>query len=222
MEGKPDAKIRIFSQMNYLCATNAVSVMTKAIVFDMGGVLIDLDKELCMRNFRDIAGFDNIRSYLDIYHQKGFIGAFEEGTYTEEVFYEHCLKHCAPGTTPEQVAYCLESLLVRVNPHLSCRLQDLSSRFDLYVLSNNNPICTRRFYHLMEEAGLLGYFRDMFFSYRLGMLKPSPGIYRALISKVGCRPDEILFVDDSTANVEGAVDVGINAVLYEDGMPFPY
>ena len=195
--------------------------MIKGIILDMGGVIIDLDRERCIESFHAL-GCNAIDGMLDAYHQRGLFADLETGKISAREFCESIAEYCNPGVTHRQIEDAFLSFCIGVKPYKWELIKELGAKYDLFVLSNNNPICTRRFYHLMEEAGLLGYFRDMFFSYRLGMLKPSPGIYRALISKVGCRPDEILFVDDSTANVEGAVDVGINAVLYEDGMPFPY
>lgn len=192
--------------------------MIKAVIFDMGGVILDLDMGLCVRNFKEMAGFSDIEEYLDIYHQKGFISDFEEGLSSEEDFYQECLKHCPKGTSREVLEYSFQSLLTGVKPDVARQIRALSKDYDLYVLSNNNPLCTRRFLHLLEKEGIRDCFKDMFFSFRMKLLKPGEAIFRETLGQIGCKPQEALFIDDAADNVEGAKVAGLNAVLYRDGM----
>lgn len=194
--------------------------MRKAIIFDMGGVVVELDKALCIRNFKEIAGMEDIEVYLDIFHQKGFISDLEEGLITEEEFYAEALSHCRPGATAADIEFCFQSLLTGFKPGMADNIRRLSKTCRLYVLSNNNPICVRRFNDLLEQEGIAGCFTDFFYSYRFGLLKPGPEIYKQVIARIGCEPGEIMFVDDAPMNVEGAKAVGLDAVLYSDGMVF--
>lgn len=188
--------------------------MIKAVVFDMGGVVVDLDTDLCLRNFRTLAGFDAIDEYLDRFHQKGFIGELEKGSITEDEYYERCISLSRPGTTRETIKECFCSLLVKLNPEAVALIKELKGRFDLFILSNNNSITRSKFSRLMEEAGIPGpeTFRREFYSYEMKMLKPSREIYDAVVEGIGMRPDEILFIDDSITNVEGAQAAGIRTV----------
>ena len=61
--------------------------MAKAIVFDMGGVLIDLDPKACIRAFLDILGYERIKELIDPYHQKGIYGELEEGAISADELY---------------------------------------------------------------------------------------------------------------------------------------
>lgn len=193
--------------------------MTKAIVFDMGGVILSLDRDLCLHNFKTKAGFSDIEDFLDIYHQKGFISDFEEGILDEEGFYQECFKHSRPGATPADIRDSFNSLLKCADQDVLRQVRELSEAgYDLYVLSNNNPICTRRFKEIMAEEGCLQYFKNMYFSFEWRLLKPGKEIYQKLVDTIGCPAGEILFIDDAVSNVEGAKSVGINAVLYAPGM----
>ena len=53
--------------------------MIKAIIFDLGGVLVDLDYDACVKKFKELLGFDRITEILDKSHQKGIFGDMEEG-----------------------------------------------------------------------------------------------------------------------------------------------
>ena len=72
--------------------------MIQGIVFDMGGVLIDLHYERCVAAFKAI-GFEQICDYLDPCHQKGIYGDMESGKVSADEFYEFVLTKCNPGTT---------------------------------------------------------------------------------------------------------------------------
>lgn len=192
--------------------------MIKAIILDMGGVIVELDKALCIRNFKQIAGMDDIETYLDIFHQKGFISDLEEGLTTEEEFYEEALRHCRPGATAADIEFCFQSLLTGLKPEMVANIRRLSLTCPLYVLSNNNPICVRRFNDLLAAEGIADCFKEFFYSYRLRLLKPGPEIFHEVISRIGFEPEEILFVDDAPRNIAGAQAVGLQAVLFHDGI----
>jgi putative hydrolase of the HAD superfamily len=55
-----------------------------------------------------------------------------------------------------------------------------------------------------------------FYSCRLGLLKPDPAIYRAVLDRLGARPAQVTFVDDRPANVAAAAAVGLRALHFTD------
>ena len=54
------------------------------------------------------------------------------------------------------------------------------------------------------------------FSCHVGAIKPEPAIYRVLIERLGCAPEEIVFFDDLERNVSAARALGIKAFLFTD------
>ena len=186
----------------------------------MGGVLLNLDFDKCIKEFQERAGFMDIAGYLDTYHQKGFIGDLEGGVISEEEFYEECLRHCAPGTS-KQVAYeCFISLLVGLNKPLMEMLKRLRKDYRLYLLTNNNPLSRRAFDEMvLKEEGIRSddIFTHQFYSYEMKLQKPCREIFEKTVEGIGCRPEEILFVDDSPANCAAAEEVGIKTLLYTPG-----
>ena len=189
--------------------------MIKAVVFDMGGVLLSLDIQRCINAFKEI-GFEDIENYINIYHQQGFIGDLEEGRINEDQFFEECLKHCAPGTTREDVFHCFICLLDGLNMPVVEILKQLRGKYDLYLLTNNNPLSRRAFDNLMLENGLRSedIFTRQFYSYELKLQKPGREIFEKVIQGIGRTPEEILFVDDAPANCKAAEALGIKTVLY--------
>lgn len=189
--------------------------MTKAIVFDMGGVLIDLHLDRCKKNFKEIAGFAEIDRILDACHQRGAICDLEDGTITEQQFYDEIIAHSNPGTTPATVRECLCSLVGDVPADKAALLMELKDKYPLYILSNNNPITMVRSAERFAEAGApLSIFKEIFISSYMKLSKPSTEIYREAIRRIGLPPEEILFIDDSPKNVTAACSLGIDAVLF--------
>lgn len=194
--------------------------MTKAIVFDIGGVLIGLNLERCIRAFRDLLGFERITQLLDPYHQKGIYGDLEGGILPPEVFRAQVLAESRPGTCPEDVDQAMSQLLEKeIDPRTVAAVQALSKKYPLYMLSNNNPISMKFCLQVLKENGLDPdrTFRGQFISSDLKLMKPSPEIYRYAVRQIGLAPEEILFIDDNAVNVEGARAVGMEARLYTPG-----
>lgn len=191
----------------------------KAIIFDMGGVLVDLDMDGCRNAFKALLGYHKIDELLDPCHQKGIIGELEEGMLTPEEFRSIVLSESAPGSVSEDVDKAFQTILHSISGYKGELLRRLYESYDLYMLSNNNPITMVRAYELFDEAGapIDRMFRKCFLSCDMKALKPSEKFYKAVIGQIGIPADQMLFIDDSKANVDGAVAAGLPAVHYVPG-----
>ena len=193
--------------------------MVSAIVFDLGGVLIDLDYDSCVRSFREVLGYERITELLDLSHQKGIYGDMEAGLITADEFRAEVIRESRPGCVPADVDRAMAGLLVGMDPKKVPLLERLAEKYALYGLSNNNEISVARMHAIYEENGLdwQRVFRKEFISSRMKLLKPSRAIFDAAAAEIGFPPAEILFVDDSQRNVDGARSAGWQAVLYVQG-----
>ena len=193
--------------------------MIKAIVFDIGGVLIGLDLDRCIRTFKEVLGFDRITELLDPYHQKGIYGEMEAGTLSADEFRAEVLKDSRPGCQPEDVDRCMYSLLTGMDPDTVQTVKRLAGRYPLYLLSNNNPIAMSRILEMFRENGLAPEmtFRDQFISSEMKLLKPSREIYEESVRRTGLPAGEVLFIDDNETNVLAAREAGMQARLFVPG-----
>lgn len=193
--------------------------MIKAIIFDLGGVLVDLDYDACVKKFKELLGFDRITEILDKSHQKGIFGDMEEGKITSDEFRAEILKDCREGSSPEMIDECIAAFLTGMEDYKVDLLSEMSLKYDLYILSNNNPIAMTRSHKLWEEKGLdfKTVFKEEFISCEMHLMKPGQEIYREAIRRTGVKPEEILFIDDSLTNVEAAKKAGMKADLYIPG-----
>ncbi len=193
--------------------------MIKAIVFDIGGVLINLDMDGCIHAFRSNLGFDRITELLDPCHQKGVYGDMEAGLVSADEFRAEVLRDSRPGSQPEDVDRSMLALLAGMAPDTVETLKALKERYPLYLLSNNNPIAMGHILRMFRDYGIdpETTFREQFISCEMKMLKPSARIYEAVVARIGLPADEILFVDDSETNVEAARKAGLQARTFVPG-----
>ena len=187
--------------------------MVRAIVFDIGGVLIDLDLDSCRKAFLDILGYQRITELLDPSHQRGIYGDMEAGLLSADEFRAAVLSESRPGSRPEDVDLAMAALLVRMHPGVPELLRRLAPKVSLYLLSNNNPISMQRTYALMRGSGVdpEKTFRGAFISCDMKLMKPSPGIFAETVRRIGLPAGDILFIDDSLTNVEAARRSGMQA-----------
>lgn len=191
----------------------------KALIFDMGGVLVDLDIEDCKKAFKEYIGYYEIDNIIDPCHQKGIYGELEEGVLSAEEFRRIVLADSRPGAAEEDIDRAMWHILTGIEPYKVDMLKKLAGSYELYLLSNNNPVCLPRAKEIFENAGipLESIFRKCFYSFEMKALKPSEKFYKAVVDEIGIPAGQMVFIDDSRKNVEGAIAAGLPAAYYEPG-----
>ena len=171
----------------------------KTIIFDLGGVLMYLDKQKCIDAFEDL-GFSDITEYLGEYEQKGMFMDLEDGTISATEFRDEVRKHIGEAITDQQIDEAFNRFLVGIPEQKLTLLRQLHKSYRLFMLSNTNPIMFEsRIPELFRIQGLNipDYFDKLYLSYQLGVTKPSPKIFEKIIADSGILPQETLFLDDS-------------------------
>ena len=185
------------------------------LLFDFGGVIVDLKKEACIAAF-DCLGFD-IRPYLGTYVQGGVFASLERGQLSLSDFCHEIRKIAQqPALTDAQIVAAWEAYLVGIPEERLQLLLNIHQHYYTCVLSNTNVVHWQQgLRDLFSWKGhtIGDYFDQTFLSYELQLLKPEPAIFEAVVERMGGKADEIIFFDDSEANCAAARASGLQAVL---------
>lgn len=163
----------------------------KTVVFDLGGVLVDLDIDRCTGAFRSL-GMDAVADLINPYYPAEMIGRLEHGVIS---FHEACDEMRRPvghaEVTDAQIAWAYGQFLVRIPVAKLRQIDALRERgIRTCVLSNNNPASMKYIRRMFTADGktMDDYFDAVFLSYELHELKPSEAIFRKMIAAGGMRP----------------------------------
>ena len=192
--------------------------MIKAIIFDIGGVLVNLDPAAGERAFNKM-GINDISEVIDVSHPQGLAGDFVSGKISEDEYCSRVLSKALPGQTAADVWAAFSAFIREANKDICGVFHELKGRYKLLILSNIDPMAERRVKELVRPLGIdmESFFDEIYLSYKLGISKPSEGIYRAMLERTAFAPEEMFFIDDNLANVEVANRLGIKAVQYIPG-----
>lgn len=184
----------------------------KNVVFDLGGVICDLEVERVMEAFREI-GMEKMAALMDPCYPTEVNERMESGQIGwEEACDEMRRIDNRPEVTNEQIEWVYREFLSRVDAKKLATIDRLRERgIRTYVLSNTNPTAIEIVRDRVREATgreLESYFDDIFLSYRLKILKPSPAIFEKMIALSGLNPKETLFIDDGSRNADTAHRLG--------------
>ena len=164
----------------------------KNIVFDLGGVMIDLDRARCVEEFHKI-GFTEIDDLIDSYHPKGFLGRLERGDVTNDDFYDYVRRSAGRDIADDEIRRAFTSFLAGIPRYKLQMVRTQRERgFRTYALSNINDVVfpfVRDVLFTQEGLQLDDYFEKAYLSYEMHELKPSPEIYRKMIEESGMRPE---------------------------------
>jgi putative hydrolase of the HAD superfamily len=180
----------------------------EAIVFDLGGVLVDVDFRRAMRHWSAAAGV-TMESMLGRFERDDAYCAHETGELSDHAYFGHLRTKLGLSISDEAMLAGWNAVLGEPLPGIEALVARLAREIPLYVFSNTNPAHLAHFKPRYER--LLRYFRETFTSCELGARKPETEAFRRLAARVAAHPERIVFFDDLEENVEGARRAGLQA-----------
>lgn len=189
------------------------------IIFDLGGVLLDLDMERCLSAF-EAAGAKDIRRFITGTNELDFFKEYECGTLSTPRFREAIRRHIGKPLADGEIDRMWNSMLCHIPQEKLQLLEELSRKYRLFLLSNTNELHWQHVSpHIFRHEGkdLKQCFGRIFLSYEMHLAKPDAEIFRTALREAGIRPEETLFIDDAPANCRAAEAAGIRAKHYTPG-----
>lgn len=202
------------------CIPSLASHPSVIYIFDLGGVLINLNVPRCMKAFEELMGERNMRMILGMDSRgegvkavsvasKQLMADYESGLISTDDFVAEILHYCRPGTTPQAIVDAWMSMLEDLPAGRLDFIDSLRAKgHRTYLLSNGNDL---HFNFINETYHLASHFDDLFLSQCLHLAKPDPQIYEYVHSHISpsCpAPHDscpsVIFVDDLELNRNAA------------------
>ncbi|MDE5568588.1 MAG: HAD family phosphatase [Muribaculaceae bacterium] len=196
--------------------------MIKNLLFDLGGVIMDIEKDRCVEAFARL-GLPDAPSYFGEYSQKGPFMLLEEGAITTDEFHRSLREDIRRDVTDAEIDHAFCQFLIGIPPHRLAELRKLRENYRIYLLSNTNPIMwnsTIRDEFTKEGRMREDYFDGMVTSFEARSLKPDEKIFRYAEQHLGIKPEETIFLDDSQHNLDAAARLGFHTLLVAPGTEF--
>jgi len=189
------------------------------IIFDLGGVIIDLDESATINAFAQL--FDKSEEEIIAFAQAQFFKDYETGQIDDPTF-RAMIREEFEFTGPEdQIDAAWNAMLGKIDRDKIELIDRLSADFPLFVMSNTNDIHIRYFNRLFEHlsAGRRfdSFFTEVYLSQEIGERKPNPGAWQVILNDHQLSPKNCLFIDDKLENIEAAQQLGLQ--VYHNQVP---
>lgn len=185
----------------------------KNIIFDLGGVLLDIDTGKTNDAFEKL-GVPDFKNNYSLYKASPLFDNLEKGNVSEPEFFNAIRQLSNLPLQDADIRDAWNALILDFRMDSLQHLDMLKSRYSLYLLSNTNSIHHRAFHQSFnEQAGgksFDGYFTKAYYSHQVGLRKPDKEIYDLVLSDAGIVAGETIFIDDLLKNIEAAAALGMH------------
>ncbi len=177
------------------------------IVFDLGGVLVELGGMKTMHAW--MGNKYNDERLMELWLSSKTVRNFETGKCSPKVFVENIVKELELPVSPDQFLDQFITWPSGLFPGVQSLLERLGEQYTLVSLSNTNEI---HWPIVMNDLGLHTYFHHHFPSHLTGRFKPDLKTFQNVLTTLGKSSNQILFFDDSATNTAAAQKLGIKAI----------
>ena len=192
----------------------------RAVIFDLGGVLINLAPERTRAAFEQL-GIGDFDRLFTVFHATPLFDQLETGHVSPPEFIDALKKELPAGVPDEAIVDAWNAMLLDFRIDSLRFVEKLSTHLPVFLYSNTNLIHHASFQQTLRETtpypSLDALFRKAYYSHEIGHRKPDPGGYLHIMEEQGLQASQTLFVDDNALNIQGAGSVGLKTLLLQTG-----
>jgi FMN phosphatase YigB (HAD superfamily) len=191
-----------------------------AIIFDLGGVILNIDYLKTIQEFKKI-GVSNFDELYTQAKQNNVFDDFETGNFSEHEFRDYIRQVSKVNLSDEQIDTAWNAMLLDLPVERIELLTRLKKRYPIYLYSNTNSIHLKAFRQIIKkqhgnELLLESLFLKTYYSHELRMRKPNHDGFLKIVNDNRLEVSSILFIDDSEQHIKGATEVGLQTVWLKD------
>lgn len=193
----------------------------KNIIFDYGGVILNIDPSLTLKELQKM-GVPNIESLPGKITERDLHNRFETGKITPQEYRKGLKEILDIPVTDEQIDRAWNALLLDMPEERIRLLEEIKKNYRIFLMSNTNQIHYEKYRADLEKQ--FGYktfdalFEKAWFSHKLGVRKPDIEVFEMILKDGDIDPAETLFIDDSFENIEAANNAGIVGLHLREGI----
>jgi glucose-1-phosphatase len=182
----------------------------KAVVFDLGKVLVDFDYSIAARKLAQVSAkpAGEIQKMLD---HSPLLYRLESAGITNREFYGEFCREAGFEGNYDLFAAAFGNIFSEMPEMIRFQEQLRSKGVPTYILSNTNDIAIG---HIRRNFPFFANFDGYVLSYEQRALKPHSPIYEAAERMIGARADNLVFIDDRADNCEGAAKRGWRTICH--------
>lgn len=188
----------------------------KAIIFDLGGVILNIDYRLTEKAFQALG----IPRFTELYSQHAASQLFsnlETGDISASDFIKAMQQEAGVPLDAHQITTAWNAMLLDFPEERLTLLRKLREKYPIYLLSNTNAIHEIAFNHVLKERFALDsldpLFTKAYLSHRIHLRKPDPEAFRHVLTENNLDPASTLFIDDTEVNILAARALGLQTIL---------
>jgi len=190
--------------------------MIKNIIFDLGGVILNIDFDKAANAFKELG----IKNFAELYSratQSNLFVDLELGRISDQQFYDSMRQLCGINLSDKQIKTAWNSLLLNFPQQRLDLLIELNKNYRCFLLSNTNKIHYDSYQSDLRNIhnidGLEGLFEKCYFSHDIDIRKPEADSFKYVLQENNLKPEETLFVDDTSINIDTAVELGLHTLF---------
>lgn len=187
----------------------------KQIIFDLGGVFLNINFQLTSQAFAKL-GVTDFNNMFTQHYSNPLFELLETGKITEYEFYDAFREATQVTLTNQEIKDAWNALLLDFPPERIQWLEKIAKQYKVYLFSNTNQIhydyFIEQFAQQFNGKNFNDYFIKAYYSQDLGLRKPYPNAFEAILTEQSLNPAETLFIDDTIKNVEAAASLGMQTI----------
>src|SRR5260221_1208615 len=194
----------------------------KNIIFDLGGVILNLDNQRTEDAFTSL-GVKDIRNYFGHGHASSFFKEYEVGRISDQQFVDSIRQLTGLSSVSDKaIIDSWNALLLDFPPERIQLLTELRKSYRLFLFSNTNALhlaaLQQTYINTFGGGSLEDHFEKTYYSHLLGMRKPDRESFEHILQENQLNAGETMFVDDAIVNVEGAEQAGLTGLFLRPGV----
>ena len=180
-----------------------------ALLFDLGGVLINVSFDEAFRSWSDYSPLSPAEMRARFRMDRAY-KMHERGQISAHIYFDHLRRCLRIHADDDAIASGWNAIyLGTLDKAVEC-LMEVKDRLPCYAFTNSNPVHQAAWMALYP--GVVRAFRAVFVSSDIGTRKPERSAFHSVCRRMDVVPSQVLFFDDSQENVRGARAAGLNAV----------